>query len=48
VDWKESEGAVWFADYLIHQKDDEMTLIDNHGVDRDALGELKKSGLAAS
>lgn len=33
-------GDIVVADYLIHQDGDELTLIDNDGVDRDALAQL--------
>lgn len=33
-------GDIVVADYLIHQEDDETTLVDNHGVDRDSLADL--------
>ena len=33
-------GDIVVAEYLLHQDGDEMTLIDNHGVDRDALSRL--------
>jgi CRP-like cAMP-binding protein len=33
-------GDIVVADYLIHQEDDEMTLVNNNGVDRDALAAL--------
>lgn len=33
-------GDVVVADFLVNQEDDEVTLIDNHGVDRDALARL--------
>ena len=33
-------GDIVVADYLIHQEDDEMTLVDNHGVDRAALADM--------
>ena len=35
-------GDIIVADYLIHQEDDQQTIIDNTGVDRDALHTLSK------